>query len=71
MPLLVTGRAAPKIARSLQRSGCRLIAEPESFIVTTKKPALVAGERERAYAWGKTLAATALAELPSAQDDIG
>jgi hypothetical protein len=56
MSPLVTGRAAPKIARSLQRSGCHLIAEPESFLVTTKQPALVAGERERARAWGETLA---------------
>jgi hypothetical protein len=62
---LVTGRAAPKIARSLQRSGCHLIAEPESFLVTTKKPALVAGERERARAWGERLAANALTELRS------
>ncbi|MDQ1690983.1 MAG: hypothetical protein QOD87_1091 [Pseudonocardiales bacterium] len=64
---LVTGRAAPKIARSLQRSGCHLIAEPESFLVTTKQPALVAGERERARAWGKTLVANALAELQTSK----
>lgn len=54
---LVTGRAAPKIARSLQRCGCCLIAAPESFLVTTKQPALVVGERERARSWGETLAA--------------
>lgn len=65
LPPLVTGRAAPKIAHSLQRCGCHLIAEPESFLVTTKKPALVAGERERARTWGETLAANALAELQS------
>jgi hypothetical protein len=58
---LLTGRAAPKIARSLQRCGCRLIAEPESFLVTTKQPALVVGEWERARAWGTTLAANASA----------
>jgi hypothetical protein len=63
--LLVTGRAAPKIARALERSGCHLIAEPESFLVTTKEPALVAGERERARAWGETLAANALTEMRS------
>ncbi|MCW2540037.1 MAG: flavodoxin [Frankiales bacterium] len=55
---LVTGRAAPKIARVLQRNGCHLIAEPESFLVTSKQPALVAGERERARAWGESLAVT-------------
>lgn len=60
MPPLVTGRAAPKIAHSLQRSGCHLVAEPESFLVTAKQPALVAGERERARRWGQTLAADAL-----------
>jgi hypothetical protein len=65
MSPVVTGRAAPKIARSLQHRGCRLIAEPESFLVTTKQPVLVAGERQRAHAWGETLAASALAELPS------
>ena len=67
MSLLVTGRAAPKIARSLQRGSCYLIAEPESFIVTTNKPALVVGERERACAWGETLAAKALTELQSSK----
>jgi len=56
MSPLVTGRAAPRIARSLQRRGCQLIAEPESFLVTAKQPALVVGERERARAWGQTLA---------------
>jgi hypothetical protein len=65
LPPLVSGRAAPKIARSLQRSGCHMIAEPESFLVTTKQPALVAGERERARAWGEILAANALKELQS------
>jgi hypothetical protein len=63
MSPLLSGRAAPKIARSLERSGCHLIAEPKSFFVTTKEPALVAGERERARAWGETLAASALIEL--------
>jgi len=65
MSPLVTGRAAPKIARSLQRSGCHMIAEPESFLVTTKEPTLVAGERERAREWGETLAARAITEMPA------
>lgn len=67
MSPLVTGRAAPKIAHSLKRSGCRMIAEPESFLVTTKQPELVEGERERARAWGQTLAANALTELQSSK----
>jgi hypothetical protein len=58
MSPLVTGRAAPKIARVLQGNGCHLIAEPESFLVTSKPPVLVAGERERARAWGESLAVT-------------
>lgn len=62
MSAVITGRAAPKIAHSLKRSGCQLIAEPESFLVT-KETTLVAGERERARAWGQTLAAGALNEL--------
>jgi hypothetical protein len=60
---LITGRAAPKIARSLRRSGCRLIAEPESFLVTTKTPTLVAGEQDRARAWGQALTAGVLDEV--------
>jgi hypothetical protein len=67
MSPLVTGRAAPKIYRSLQRCGCHLIAEPESFIVTTKRPTLVFGELERARAWGGTLAVNALTRLPSSK----
>ncbi len=57
MSSLVSGRAAPKIARALQRRGSRLMAEPESFLVTTKKPALVVGELDRARVWGHQLAA--------------
>lgn len=59
MSPLVTGRAAPKIARALERSGCHMTAAPESFLVTTREPTLVAGERERARAWGATLATRA------------
>jgi hypothetical protein len=55
---ILTGRAAPKIAHSLQRAGCRLVAEPESFLVT-KQTTLVAGEQQRARAWGENLAALA------------
>ena len=53
----ITGRAAPKIARSLQHAGCLLVAEPESFLVT-KQTTLVAGEQQRARAWGETLGAS-------------
>ena len=62
---LVTGRAAPKIGHALERVGCQLVVEPQSFLVTTKQPALVVGERERAHEWGEALATIARAELQS------
>jgi len=58
MSPMVTGQAAPKIARALQHAGCRLVTEPESFLVT-RQTTLVAGEQQRARAWGETLAALA------------
>jgi hypothetical protein len=54
-PPMFTGRASRAIARRLQRRGCRLVAEPESFLVT-KQNELVPGERERARDWGQNLA---------------
>jgi hypothetical protein len=57
-PRLLTGRAAPKIARALRRRGGNMVAQPESFLVT-KASALVTGERERARRWGTDLGARA------------
>jgi hypothetical protein len=56
-PPMLTGRASKAIARRLQRLGYELAARPESFLVT-KRNTLVAGEVERAQAWGARLAST-------------
>ena len=51
----LSGRASKGIARELGRRGYSMVAPPESFVVT-KGNALVAGEEERAVAWGRRLA---------------
>jgi flavodoxin-like protein len=56
---LLTGRAAPKIAKVAHRLGLEKIAEPESFLVS-RTSWLLPGEPERARQWGATLV-TALA----------
>jgi hypothetical protein len=56
----VTGRASRKIARMLRRRGCRLVAGPESFLVSGKPTVLVPGEEVRARGWGAHLAAIGL-----------
>jgi hypothetical protein len=58
-PALFTGRASVAVARGLRKRGCRLVADPESFLVDAQTE-LVAGEVERATAWGQRLAALAL-----------
>lgn len=55
-PAVFTGRASKGIARLLERHGLRLIAEPESFLVTNGNT-LQLGEEDRAQEWGKALAA--------------
>ena len=52
----VTGAAARGIAKRLQRRGCKLIAEPESFFVVESEGPLEDGEAARARAWGAALA---------------
>jgi len=54
-PKWITGRASKKIAKRLHLTGCTLVAEPESFLVT-KQNELEAGELERAREWGERLA---------------
>lgn len=54
-PKFLSGSAAAKIAERLQADGARMIAEPESFIVTLK-PELEPGEEQRAAAWAASLA---------------
>lgn len=50
-PRWLSGSAADKIARALTRMGCRMLAEPASFIVAGREGPLAEGERERAIAW--------------------
>jgi hypothetical protein len=54
-PAWLSGRASKGIARALRRAGARLVAKPESFLVT-KENRLVDGEVERARRWGANLA---------------
>jgi Flavodoxin domain len=51
---LLTGRASKGIAKLLVNAGFDLVAEPESFLVDEGHH-LLAGEEERAQAWGAAL----------------
>jgi hypothetical protein len=51
-----TGSAARPAASQLVHHGYRLIAEPQHFYVEDARGPLVAGELERAFAWGTQLA---------------
>jgi Flavodoxin len=55
---LLTGHASRGISRLLARHGCRLLAPPESFLVS-KQNTLVDGEAARARAWGAMIGAAA------------
>jgi menaquinone-dependent protoporphyrinogen IX oxidase len=64
---VLTGRASRGIGKLLTRHGYRLIAPPESFLVT-KLNTLVDGESSRARRWGEALAAeTAMAAGPGSR----
>ncbi len=54
---LLTGRASRGISRLLARHGYRLLAAPESFLVS-KQDTLLDGEADRARAWGAMVGAT-------------
>jgi hypothetical protein len=54
-----TGRASRGICRLLKRQGFRLVAPPESFLVS-KQNTLLDGEAERARSWGALLGAAAI-----------
>ena len=62
---MLTGRASHGISRLLKRHGYRLIAPPESFVVT-KQSTLADGEASRARRWGEALAAEAGLAVPAA-----
>jgi flavodoxin len=65
-PAFLSGSAAKGLARSLDRLGARLVAPPESFLVTGGKPSrLVAGEAERARAWASRLRAADATPAPA------
>lgn len=53
-PGWLTGRASTSIGSSLSRLGARELVRPESFLVD-QRDHLIAGELERACAWGATL----------------
>lgn len=56
MAALITGRASKGIADRLGKHGCRLVVEPESFLVD-KGNHLLPHELDRAQEWGASLAA--------------
>lgn len=57
-PKLLSGAASKGIADRLERKGALIVADPESFLVEDKDGPLLAGELERAAAWGRSLAAS-------------
>jgi hypothetical protein len=59
-----TGRASRRIARLLRRRDRRLVAAPESFLVTSQST-LLDGEADRARRWGMTLGAASKTYLPA------
>jgi flavodoxin len=58
------GSAAGEVAKRVGKAGGRLMAQPESFFISRGGPlerqTLETGELERAEAWGRTVAGTAL-----------
>ena len=54
----LTGRASRGIGRLLKRDGYRLIAAPESFLVS-RRDTLLDGEAARARRWGAALGVVA------------
>jgi hypothetical protein len=59
-----TGRASRPIAKLLKRHGYRLIAAPESFLVSSQST-LLDGEAARARRWGMTIGAASKTYLPA------
>jgi hypothetical protein len=56
--LALFDHGARQIAAGLKRAGANSVCKPEKFYSSDGVGALVAGEEERARAWGATLAAT-------------
>ena len=59
-PRWFTGNAAKPLARELRRRGGWLVEPPMTFLVTKRAPHLLAGELDRARAWGAHLAVRAV-----------
>jgi flavodoxin len=53
----LSGNAAKKIARSMENSGIRMIAEPAGFFVEDNEGPLKHGELKRAEAWVQSIKA--------------
>ena len=51
----IFGRAAPRIARDMEKQEWKLLVEPEGFIVKGRKGPLREGELDRAEEWAKTM----------------
>ena len=70
-PGLLWGSAAKGAAKRLRAGGFRLVADPESFLVDGPTGPLVnrlvAGEADRARAWGTTLASKVVAPVLTRQ----
>lgn len=65
-PRWLSGSAAADIARRLESAGARLVAAPESFLVTTK-PALESDELAHARRWAASLVASNSLSAPIAE----
>jgi flavodoxin len=64
-PKWMAGSAAGDIAKRLEGFGATLVAQPASFMVAGKPPALEPGELERAEGWARSLAATLVPATPA------
>ena len=64
-PRWMSGSAAGDIAKQLQGFGASLAAQPASFLVAGKPPALEPGELERAEGWARSLAAKVAPATPA------
>jgi hypothetical protein len=68
-PAIFTGRASRGIAKRLRDHGFALVTAPESFLVD-KHNHLLDGEADRATAWGREVATTALAAGREARQQV-
>jgi hypothetical protein len=67
---ILTGQASKAITRLLRQHGFRMVAGPESFLVT-KDNRLRPGERDRARDWGRRLSSKVVAMKVDAADHHG